>query len=165
MTPDSFNQRAAAILRDFAELLRQQDANPFRVQAYVRAAETLEALQWDARQIIRDEGVDGLEKLPAIGSGLASAIAEIARTGGLAQLDRLRGSIRPEKLFQTVPGIGPSLAEAIHDGLGVESLEDLEVAAHDGRLDEVEGIGPRRGRSRRPRRAARPANGGAPGGD
>ncbi len=132
------------MMRDCAELLRQQAANPFRVNAYIRAAQTLETLPRDARDILRDEGIDGLVALPAIGRGLAAAIAEIARTGRLPQLDRLRGATSPEKLFQTVPGIGPSLAHTIHDSLDVETLEALEVAAHDGRLERVAGIGPRR---------------------
>lgn len=132
------------MMRDCAELLRQQNANPFRVNAYIRAAQTLEALPEDARNILRDEGIDGLVALPAIGRGLAAAIAGIAETGRLSQLDRLRGSTSPENLFQSVPGIGPSLAHTIHDDLDVESLEALEIAAHDGRLDAVKGIGPRR---------------------
>jgi putative hydrolase len=140
----SFNQRTAAILRDCAELLRQQNANPFRTNAYLRAAETLESISVDARDILREEGARGLEKLPAIGKGLAASIAEIAQTGRLSQLERLRGAAEPEKLFQTVPGIGPALAHQIHDGLHVDTLEALEVAAHDGRLASLKGIGPRR---------------------
>ena len=61
----SFNQKAAGLLRDCAELLRQQDANPFRVNAYLRAAGTLESLAQDVREILRQEGTDGLEALPA----------------------------------------------------------------------------------------------------
>jgi putative hydrolase len=139
-----FNLEAAEIFRKCAEVLRQQAANPFRVNAYVRAAQTLESLQKDARDILRDDGVAGLIKLPAIGQGLAASIEEIARTGRLAQLDRLRGETAPEILFRTVPGIGPKLAHAIHDELHVDTLEALEVAAHDGRLATVEGIGDRR---------------------
>jgi hypothetical protein len=140
----SFNEKAAAIFRDCAELLRQQKANPFRINAYLRAAETLESISVDVQEILREEGTDGLVKLPTIGSGLAAAIAEIAHTGRLQQLDRLRGGSDPEVLFQTVPGIGPRLAQRIHDGLHVDTLEALEVAAHDGRLAALEGIGPRR---------------------
>lgn len=131
-------------MRDCGELLRQQGANPFRVRAYDRAAETLEAHPEDVRKVLRRKGVDGLLPLPGIGRGLAAAIAEIAQTGRLSQLDRLRGSIDPEKLFQTVPGVGPTLAHTIHDKLDVETLEGLELAAHDGRLEAVKGIGPRR---------------------
>jgi putative hydrolase len=140
----AFNTRAAGILRDCAELLGRQNANPFRVNAYIRAAQTLESLCTDVRDILRDEGIDGLMQLPAIGQGLASSIAEITRTGRLSQVDRLRDSADPEVVFQTVPGIGPSLARVIHDSLQVETLEALEVAAHDGRLVSAKGIWPRR---------------------
>ena len=140
----AFNRKAAETLRDCAELLRVQAANPFRINAYLRAAETLESMTIDARDLIRDEGPEGLEKLPAIGRGLASSITEIARTGRLALLERLRGTADPEELFQTVPGIGPSLARRIHDDLHIDTLEALEVAAHDGRLATLSGIGPRR---------------------
>jgi len=143
-TSFSFNLKAAELLRDCAELLRQQDANPYRTNAYLRAAETLESIGVDARDILREEGTEGLEKLPAIGQGLAAAIDEINRTGRLSRLDRLRGGADPEALFRTVPGIGPALARRIHEGLHVETLEALEVAAHDGRLDGLKGVGTRR---------------------
>ena len=144
MSSHAFNLKVADIFRESAELLRQQSANPFRINAYLRAAQTLEALDEDARDILRRDGQAGLVKLPRIGQGLASAIEEIARDGGLAQLKRLRGETDPEDLFRSVPGIGPKLAHAIHEELHVDTLEALGLAAHDGRLAAVEGIGPRR---------------------
>jgi len=144
LTVTHFNKRAADKLVECAALLRQQDANPFRVNAYRRAAETLNSLDTDVRSILESEGVNGLVRLPGIGKGLASAIEAMARTGRLPQLERLRGEADPEALFQTVPGIGPSLAHVIHESLHVDTLEALEVAAHDGRLASVKGIGPRR---------------------
>ena len=140
----TFNREAARLLRDTAELLAQQQANPFRVNAYRRAAETLESLTTDARELLRKEGQAGLIRLPFIGRGLATSIEQIARTGRLPQLDRLRGTLEPERLFQSVPGIGPRLAQTIHDALHVDTLEGLELAAHEGRLTDLPGIGPRR---------------------
>ena len=144
MSGTSFNLKTAAIFRQCAEVLRRQDANPFRVNAYVRAAETLESLPKDARDILVEEGTAGLIKLPGIGKGLAGSIDEIARTSRLSRLDRLRGETTPEALFQTIPGVGPSLAHEIHEVLHVDTLEALEIAAHDGRLASVSGIGERR---------------------
>ncbi len=138
------NSQAAEIFRECAEILRHQSANPFRVNAYVRAANVLESLQDDVRDLLAKEGIDGLVKLPGIGKGLAAAIDEIARTGRLAQLDRLRGEASPETLFQSLPGVGPRLARDIHDRLHVDTLEALETAAHDGSLLTVPGIGERR---------------------
>lgn len=144
MTRSPFNLTVADIFRQCAAVLKQQAANPFRINAYIKAAQTLEDLQTDTRDILRDEGVDGLIALPAIGKGLAAAIDEIARTGRLAQLDRLRGEATPEVLFQAVPAIGPKLAHTIHETLHIDTLEALEMAAHDGRLASVPGLGTRR---------------------
>jgi hypothetical protein len=138
------NSQAAEIFRECAEILRHQAANPFRINAYVRAANVLESLQDDVRELLAEEGIDGLVKLPGIGKGLAAAIDEIARTGRLSQLDRLRGEASPETLFQSLPGVGPRLARDIHDRLHIDTLEALETAAHDGSLLEVPGIGERR---------------------
>jgi len=138
------NRLAASMLRECGELLRQQDANPFRVNAYLAAAGTLEGLEQDAREILDRRGLEGLMELPGIGRGLASAIEEIARTGRLTRLDRLRGSETPEAVLGSIPGLGPRLSRLIHERLGIDTLESLELAAHDGRLARVPGIGPRR---------------------
>ena len=140
----SFNQAVARMFRDFAGLLQQQDGNPFRINAYIRAAVMLETLDTDAREILQKDGIEGLKALPSIGQGLASSIEEIARTGRLSQLDRLHGTVDADQLFCSVPGIGPALSRTIHDALHIDTLEALELAAHDGRLEGVPGIGPRR---------------------
>jgi hypothetical protein len=90
------------------------------------------------------EGRDGLEALPGVGPSIAAAIEEMLHTGRWSQLFRLRGTLEPENLFRAVPGVGPVLARRIHDALQVDTLEALEIAAHDGRLAAVPGIGPRR---------------------
>jgi hypothetical protein len=40
--------------------------------------------------------------------------------------------------------VGEKLAERLHHDLGIGTLEDLEAAAHDGRLETIAGIGPKR---------------------
>jgi len=141
---NGWNRWIAARLRDVADLLEQQGANPFRTGAYRRAAGTLDTMQRNAGDILASEGVEGLIELPHIGKSIASAIVEMIQTGRWLQLERLRGSIDPVKLFRTIPGIGPKLAADIEARLHVETLEDLEAAAYDGRLSEVPGIGVRR---------------------
>jgi hypothetical protein len=142
--PSTDSQAVASRLRQAAEILQAQGANPFRIAAYRSAAESLERGDDDLRDILATRGRAGLAELPAIGTGIAAAIAEMLETGRWAQLERLRGNLDPATLFRSVPVIGPELAARIHDTLGVETLEALEVAAHDGRLDEVPGVGPRR---------------------
>ena len=147
--PDPDNLRIAQWLREAAELLHAQGANPFRVGAYRKAADTVLRFDGSLRARFADQGRAGLDALPGIGAGIAAAIAEMLERGRWSQLDRLRGSLDPEHLFQTVPGIGPAMAQRIHDALGVETLEALEVAAHEGRLEKVPGVGLRRGAAMR----------------
>lgn len=134
----------AANLREYADLLEEQQADGFRVAAWRRAADTLAGLDRPAREILSVAGAKGLEAAPGIGRSIATAIAEMLQSGRWSQLERLRGELDPERLFRTIPGIGAALASRIHDGLEIETLEALEVAAHDGRLAKLTGIGARR---------------------
>jgi putative hydrolase len=59
-------------------------------------------------------------------------------------LERLRGESDAIRLFASVPGIGYRLAARLHDELGLDTLQELEAAAHDGRLEEVAGFGSKR---------------------
>ena len=138
------NTQIADRLREAAALLEQQGANPFRVNAYRHAADTVTTLEEGLDTLLDGGGLAALEALPAIGRGIATAIEELVRTGRWSQLERLRGTLDPAGLFQSIPGVGPELARRIHDELHVDTLEALEAAAHDGRLEAVPGIGPRR---------------------
>jgi hypothetical protein len=151
------NQEIAATLERVADLLEAQDANPLRVRAYRRGADAVRALDQPVAALLAapaphgaepadepDERAAGIQGLPGIGAGLAAAIREIVQTGRLRLLDRLEGEAAHGDLFTTVPGIGAELAHRIHDTLGIETLEDLESAAHDGRLERVPGFGARR---------------------
>lgn len=141
------NQRIAERLGEMAGLLAAQGANPFRASAYRRAAEVVAGLETDVRSLFDAQGLDGLDALPGVGRSIASAVAEMLTTGRWSQLERLRGAVDPTDLFQRIPGVGPTLARRIHDTLGVDSLEALEAAAHDGRLETVDDIGRRRAAS------------------
>ena len=143
-SPRTENARIAQWLREAAHLLQLQGASDYRVTAYLRAAEALERLPRDVRALYAAGGVKGLDDIPHVGLGIASAIAEMLVTRRWSMLERLRGSADPVALLQTVPGIGAALARRIHDALHLETLEDLEAAAHDGRLAQLPGIGERR---------------------
>ena len=127
-----------------ADVLESQVADPFRISAYRRAADTVAGYTTDINKVLEHEGLDGLIAIPSIGRGIANAIQAIITTGRWPQLDRLRGTLNPERIFQTIPGIGVTLAQRIHDTLHIDTLEALETAVHDGRLKQVEGINDRR---------------------
>lgn len=138
------NALIAGRLREMAALLDAQNDNPFRVAAYRNAAGTVAGLKHDLREMFEREGLAGLDALPTIGPGIAAAIGELLHTGRWSRLEQVRGSSGPEALLRVVPGIGPQLAARIHDELGVATLEALEIAAHDGRLERMARVGPRR---------------------
>lgn len=142
--PPEDHSRYMDRLREAADLLEAQGANPFRVSAYRKAADTVRDLGENVAKIVERDGAAGLEQLPHIGRGIAAALVEMQRTGRWTQLERLRGSSDPVQLFTAVPGLGHRLAERIHEELHIDSLEALEMAAHDGRLEHVPGVGPRR---------------------
>lgn len=142
--PPSTKQTVIDQLLEIADLLEQQQAGIFRINAFRKAADTLRSLQQDLDTLVEQKGVEGLTSLPNIGKGIATVIYEIVATGRSSRLQGLRGSLDPEKLFQTIPGVGPELAKRIHDELQVETLESLEMAAYNGRLEKVAGLGGRR---------------------
>lgn len=138
------NQRIAQALREMAILLEAQGDNPYRVAAYRRAADTVAHWPQALRDIHQQQGEAGLDALPGVGPRIAHTVAESLGTGRWQQLERLRGEADPDALFRTIPGVGAELACRLHDELGVQTLEALEVAAHDGRLEQLPRIGPRR---------------------
>jgi hypothetical protein len=138
------NIAVARCLEETAELLQAQGANPFRVQAYRKAAATVRGLGRPVAEIYRDGGDEGLRQLPGIGDRLGAGLRSLILTGRLPMLERLRGEMDPVALLESVPGIGPKLAERIHHDLGIDTLEELEVAAHDGRLSHSGGVGPKK---------------------
>lgn len=95
-------------------------------------------------ELAKADDRETLVALPDIGEGLASLIIEFVNTGRSSQLERLQGETTPIALFTQVPGIGQELAQRIVDELGIQTLEELEQAGHDGRLEQVEGFGPKR---------------------
>ncbi len=138
------NATVARRLEEVAALLEEQAANPFRVQAYRRAAEVIRGERRPVTEIIAKEGAVGLRKLPGIGEGLSRSVRDLVKTGRLPMLERLRGAADPVALLSSVTGVGRVTADRLHHDLGINTLEELETAAHDGRLSVVLGLGPKR---------------------
>ena len=141
---ERLNEDVAGRLDEVARLLAAQGASRFRVGAYERAASTVRRLPRPVSDVLEREGLEGLEALPGIGPGIARAIRDLLERGRLAMLERLRGESEPTKVLASVPGIGRTLADRLYHDLGIETLEDLEAAASDGRLQHALGFGPKR---------------------
>lgn len=135
------NEHIAGILERIANLLEVEEANSFRIRSYRLAAQNIEHLAQSVSGLYEEGGEKALEDIAGVGKGLAELLQEIIRTGHAGLLDRLQGEISPVALFTQLPGIGQELAENIVETLHIKSLEELELAAYDGRLEKVKGFG------------------------
>ncbi|HEX5043467.1 MAG TPA: helix-hairpin-helix domain-containing protein [Candidatus Polarisedimenticolaceae bacterium] len=130
----------ADLLDEIAAHLEFRGENPFKVRAYENGARVLRDLEEDLEGLVRS---GHLRKQRGIGAALADKIATLATTGALPYLDELRAITPPELLSWTrIPGLGPRKALAIHEALGIVTLEALEAAARAGRLRTLRGMGP-----------------------
>ena len=138
------NENIAEELERIADLLEAQDANPHRVRAYRRGANRARNEKQSLAEMVHRGDGETLKTLPNIGEGLARIIERYVQTGYSGVLERLQGQVSPEQVFEQVPGIGQELAKRIANELDIQTLEELEQAAHDGRLQGVNGFGPKR---------------------
>jgi DNA polymerase (family 10) len=136
------SRTAAHILEQIGDLLELTGAPRFNARAYQRAARAVLALGADDLAPLLHSGE--LKKTPGVGPATVSVIKELVETGESSYLERLTQDV-PRGIAEMVrvPGLGIAKAGLVYRELGVESLDDLEKAARDGRLAKVKGFGPK----------------------
>lgn len=137
------NATIAKKLADYAAYLEGEDANVYRIRAYRRAADTVRTLDRPLQDLYAAEGRAGLEALPGVGAHLSYTLESLVKTGEFRTLRPDGGHVDPERLLTSLPGVGPQLARLLHEQLGITTLEEMERAAHEGRLGTL-GIGHKR---------------------
>ncbi|MFZ2854569.1 MAG: helix-hairpin-helix domain-containing protein, partial [Rhodocyclaceae bacterium] len=138
------NADIAALFTEIADLLEIEAANPFRIRAYRNAARVVGDAGVDMRTVMASEKgrTPGLTRLPGIGNDLAAKIREIIDTGKCAFLESLRREVPPAVAeLLRIPGLGPKRVRLLWHDLGVETLEQLQRAASEHRIQEVPGFG------------------------
>ncbi|MBD3305383.1 DNA polymerase/3'-5' exonuclease PolX [candidate division KSB3 bacterium] len=134
------NSDISAMFSKVAELLEIQGANQFRVRAYRNAARTIKSLSKPVATMI-DDGAD-LTEISGIGEDLAQKIEEIVTTSTLELLDRLKQETNPELTdLLHVEGLGPKRVQQLHRELGISTLAELEQAARQQKIQELDGFG------------------------
>ena len=118
------NRQVAALFRSIAERLAAQRANPYRVRAYRKAADTIESLEEDIAQVASREA---LEDIDGVGRDLADKVEEFLKTGMIQAYEALRTPL-PEtvKTWTQFPGLSESLVSYLYTRLGITTLPDLE---------------------------------------
>jgi DNA polymerase (family 10) len=130
----------ADVLTQIGTLLELKGENPFKIRAYGAGARALEAIEESELATLIAE--DRLESVKGIGEALAQKISELHTTGSLAFFDKLQASIEPGLVAMLeIPGLGPKKIRALHDKLGLTTIEALAAACADGRVAALEGFG------------------------
>lgn len=131
---------AAAALTRIAELLELRGDNPFKTRAYHNAARALSGLDADDVGPLLRDGT--LEAVPGLGPGTLAVVRDLVESGESRLLNQLAADT-PAGLAELlrVPGLGTAKIFQLYQTLGVQSLDDLEAAALDGRLAGVKGFG------------------------
>ncbi|HEY2092128.1 MAG TPA: PHP domain-containing protein [Thermoanaerobaculia bacterium] len=129
----------ARTLDEIAKYIELSDPNPFRVRAFEKAARAIEKLDQDIEQLVRD---DQLLTVPGIGKAIGPIVSELVTTGGSRYLEELREQY-PPGIFELlrIPTLGLKKIGILHATLGISNLEELEAAAHDGRIAKLKGFG------------------------
>ena len=132
-------EQVASILVEIGTLLELKGENPFKTRAYVNAARTLESLTEPLTTVI-DE--NRLGEMKGIGEALSEKISTLVKTGKLPYYEELKASV-PAGLMEMlgIPGVGPKKVKALHDKLGITSIEQLEAACKAGKVATLEGFG------------------------
>lgn len=133
------NQEVANLLRQIAKILEIKGDSTFRIRAYEEAATRVENLA----EPIEDIWKRGeLTNVPGIGESIAAKIEEYLKTGKSSYLEEISKDI-PKGLFEMmeVPGIGPRLAWRLYTEAGIQSIEELERALMEHKLQGLRGFG------------------------
>src|SRR5215203_746820 len=134
------SRTASHVLNQIASFLELSGAPRFNSRAYKRAANAILALGADDLAPLLHSGE--LKKVPNVGPATIAVIKDLVETGESNYLERLTADM-PSGLLQMVrvPGLGLQKVKLIHTELGVETLEQLEEAARDGRLAKLPKFG------------------------
>jgi len=131
------NQEIANAFNEIANLLILQDSNPFRIRAYRKAAQNIEAMGQDIADLSKAEKIT----IPGIGKDLESKIEEYIHTGTMQMLEENRKKV-PYGLLKmlAIPGMGPKTVKLVYEKLSIDNLKDLKKAAENKKLEEIPGI-------------------------
>jgi len=134
-------EQIARALSEIADLLELTGESPFRVRAYQAAARTIA----DFSGSLRDARASGtLARLKGLGPATIEIVEDLLDHGHSRVLEHLRDQVPPGlgQLLK-IGGLGVARVRTIHESLHVESLEELEDAARDGRLARLPRFGPK----------------------
>jgi len=132
--------QVASVLHQVGVLLELGGANPFRVRSYANGSRMLGSLTSDLGELVAS---GELINVKGIGKGLASGITQAVEEGEWpADWIRLHEET-PQGLIEMlgIPNLGPKRIKQMHDELGVDDVDALQLAAENGEIAPLAGFG------------------------
>ncbi|MBN2839498.1 MAG: DNA polymerase/3'-5' exonuclease PolX [Coriobacteriia bacterium] len=135
------NAAIATALDDFGDLLEIAGEDRYRFLSYRKAAHAVRA--WD--EDVMSTALSGrLTEIPGIGAKIAAVIEALLKNGEFPGMEEITARVPASVVELTrIPGLGPRKAKALFDELAIASIDDLEEAIGEGRLEGLPGFGPK----------------------
>lgn len=135
------NQEIADHLEETGMFYEMTDVQ-FKPRAYYRAAGVISGYGDEVAEIYKEGGKKALDEIPGVGKGIAEHIEELLKTGTFPEYEKLHKKV-PVKIREltSVEGVGPKTVKLLWKSLGIKTLYQLRVAAKQGKLAKVKGLG------------------------
>jgi DNA polymerase (family X) len=137
------NHEIGAVFEEIAAIMRVTQDDPkwsFKAAAYDRAKRSIDGLPERLEDIARDQNRK-LTDIPGIGADLAAKIKELVETGQLKyHQEQLKKIPRSLLDLMQLPGVGPQKVRLLYHQLNIQTLDQLEAAAQEGKLRELPGM-------------------------
>jgi DNA polymerase (family 10) len=134
------NEEIANIFYEIADILEMKEVR-WKPQAYRKAARALESLDKDVKDIYNNKGEKGLEDISGVGKAIAKKIIQYIKKGKVDKYEKLKKFIpRGVEKLMKVPGLGAKTSLKFYKKLGIKSIEDLEKAAKQHKIRDLEGF-------------------------
>jgi DNA polymerase (family X) len=134
------NKAIANILYETADLLEIDAADSFRIRSYRNAAQAIENLSEQIKDIIGEpKRVLGI---PGIGKGMLTNLQELFSSGTLAVQKDLLAKYHPSMLqLLKIQGLGPKTIALIWSAYKVSDVDGVEKLAREGKIRELPRLG------------------------
>src|SRR5258706_3053716 len=134
------NKAIASLLYETADLLEIDGQDVFRIRSYRRAAEAIEALPQQVRDLIQEP--KKILAVPGIGKGMLSNLQELFASGTIAVHSEMLAKYKPSMLdLLKIQGLGPKTISLIWSAYQVADVDGVEKLAREGKIQILPRMG------------------------
>ncbi|MGA2391055.1 MAG: DNA polymerase/3'-5' exonuclease PolX [Candidatus Sulfotelmatobacter sp.] len=134
------NKSIATVLYDTADLLEIDGADSFRIRSYRNAAQAIENLSEQIRDLIGEP--KKVLAIPGIGKGMLLNLQELFREGRLSMQAELLKKYHPSMLqLLRIQGLGPKSIALIWSAYQICDVDGVEKLAREGKIRELPRMG------------------------